>query len=98
MVPGYFEEEAIKCATSALQLSSLPADQCQAHLVLGKAQLTLYQLKAGGRQAAMQLAWPEEPAADPTDDSLKGAGMTKVGPASCIQLLVNLFFFLHASS
>ena len=83
-VPGYFEQEAIKSASSALQLCSLPADQCQAYLALGKAQLALHRLKVGGWQAAMQLAWPEESQTNPGGDLLQGVDITKVIMASCM--------------
>lgn len=82
-VPGYFEEEAIKCASSALQLSSLPSDQCQAHLALGRAQTALYHLTVGGGQAAAKLAWPETSEADPKAEVAKGLDVTKVILVHC---------------
>lgn len=77
-VPGFFEEEAIKCARSALQLFSLPGDQCQAHLALGKAQIALYHLTVGGAQAAAQLAWPGPSEGCATADAVRGINMVKV--------------------
>ena len=74
-VPGYFEEEAIKVSNSALSLSTLPVDQCQAYLALGRAQLGLYHLRAGGQQAALQLAWP-----DSADAANRDAEKTVMAP------------------
>jgi len=56
-VPGHYEQEAIKAAASALELSPDPADQCRAQFALGKAHLALYQLRLG--PAAGSDAWPE---------------------------------------
>ncbi|KAL3130482.1 hypothetical protein ABBQ38_008299 [Trebouxia sp. C0009 RCD-2024] len=76
-VPGFFEEEAIACASSALQLSSLPGDQCQAHLALGKAQVALYHLKVGGGQAAADLAWPGASEGGVTPNAVRGTDTVK---------------------
>ncbi|DBA87841.1 TPA: hypothetical protein ACH3X1_004837 [Trebouxia sp. C0004] len=56
-VPGHYEQEAIKAAASALELSPDPADQCRAQFALGKAHLVLYHLHLG--PAAGCDAWPE---------------------------------------
>lgn len=82
-VPGFFEEEAIACASSALQLSSLPGDQCQAHLALGKAQVALYHLKVGGGQAAADLAWPGASEGGVTPNAVRGTDTVKVILACC---------------
>ena len=76
-VPGYFEEDAIKSASSALQLSSLPGDQCQADLALGRARLALYHLRLGGRQAAAGHAWAE---GDITANVVRGDDVAEVIP------------------
>ena len=86
-VPGYFEQEAIACATSALKLSTLPLDQCQAYLALGNAQGALYYSRAGGRQAAMQLAWPDESDANVIGSAEKGSDMTEVTLLSVVWAL-----------
>ncbi len=54
---GHYEQEAIKAAAAALELSPDPADRCRAHFALGKAHLALYHLHLG--PAAGSDAWPE---------------------------------------
>ena len=56
-MPGHYEQEAIKAADSALELSSDPADQCRAQFAIGKAHLMTYHLHLG--PAAGSDAWPE---------------------------------------
>ena len=56
-MPGHYEQEAIKAASSALALTPDPADRCRAQLTLGKARLALYYLHLG--PAAGSDAWPQ---------------------------------------
>ena len=71
-MPGCFEQEAIKTATSALSLSPDPADHCLAHLAMGKAQVALYHLNPGAHEAGRE-AWPEYDGVSADD---KGAAAT----------------------
>lgn len=87
-MPGHYEQEAIKAAASALELSPDPADRCRAQCALGKAHLALYQLRLG--PAAGSDAWPE-PGGLQTDTAVTAPAsnaspdVSKVGKACASQ-------------
>lgn len=86
-MPGHYEQEAIKAAASALELSPDPADRCRAQFALGKAHLVLYHLHRG--PAAGSDAWPE-PGGLQTDAAVTALttnaspDVSKVGRCLCI--------------
>ena len=84
-VPGHYEQEAIKAASSAIVLTPDPAERCRTQLTLGKAHLALYCLHLG--PAAGSDAWPQPdslqaPVAAATSDGANDDAQVVVAAAS----------------